>query len=86
MNKFLRLLVKIIFFIIIVPPALIFSIIGDVFTIIIFYIINYCINTIYNFGFNKPFVSIKEFIEYMEDLDFLDFFTVTLINKVFDID
>ena len=80
MNKFLRLLVKIIFFIIIVPPALIFSIIGDVFTIIIFYIINYCINTIYNFGFNKPFVSIKEFIESMKDLDFL---TVTLYKLIF---
>ena len=80
MNKFLRLLVKIIFFIIIVPPALIFSIIGDVFTIIIFYIINYCINTIYNFGFNKPFVSIKEFIKYMEDWGF---FTVTLYKWIF---
>ena len=80
MNKFLRLLVKIIFFIIIVPPALIFSIIGDVLIIIIFYIINYCIITIYNFGFNKPFVSIKEFIEYMEDLDF---FTVTLYKLIF---
>jgi len=80
MNKFLRLLVKIIFFIIIVSPAFILSVIVDVFIIIIFYIINYCIITIYNFGFNKPFVSIKEFIEYMEDLDF---FTVTLYKLIF---
>ena len=76
MNKFLRLLVKIIFFIIIISPALIFSVIMDA-IIIIFYIIYYCIITIYNFGFNKPFVSIKE---YMKDLDFL---TVTLYKLIF---
>ena len=80
MKKILRLLIKIIFFIIIVPPALILSIIGDVFTIIVFYIINYCSITIYNFGYNKPFVSIKEFIEYMGDWGF---FTPGLYKWIF---